>query len=180
LIEPASIPTSTFPHQHTDITNSGSIAFYISCGAPVANYNPHAPTVSVTVANGCPKQSVASATLASVPTLSLSTMWGHVMPSFPHTLIGLVGKSARNSTKFCNYSNSGPFELWNFHRNFFSYCKMCSRQFVTRSRRFGILSPHQFFRFHESENVPAFNFFCLPLSHILILSRCRYGGNCFE
>ncbi len=30
--------------------------------------------------------------------------------------LGLVGKSAWNSTEFCNYSNSGPFELQNFHR----------------------------------------------------------------
>jgi hypothetical protein len=31
---------------------------------------------------------------------------------------GLVGKSARNSAEFCNYSDSGPFELQNFHQNF--------------------------------------------------------------
>jgi hypothetical protein len=30
----------------------------------------------------------------------------------------LVGKSAWNSVEFCNYSNSRPFELWNFHQNF--------------------------------------------------------------
>jgi hypothetical protein len=30
----------------------------------------------------------------------------------------LVGKSARNSTEFHNYSDSGPFELQNFHWNF--------------------------------------------------------------
>jgi hypothetical protein len=30
----------------------------------------------------------------------------------------LVGKSAWNSTKFRNYSYSGPFEFRNFHRNF--------------------------------------------------------------
>ncbi len=29
-----------------------------------------------------------------------------------------VGKSARNSAKFCNYSNYGPFELRNFYQNF--------------------------------------------------------------
>jgi hypothetical protein len=33
-------------------------------------------------------------------------------------LPGLVGKSAWNSAEFCNYSNSGPFELQNFHWNF--------------------------------------------------------------
>ena len=88
-IEPAPTLTSTFPYQHTGITNSGFSSFYFSCGTLVANYNPRAPTVSVTVANGCPKHSVASATLVSVPTLPPSTMLGHVMPSFPHTLIGL-------------------------------------------------------------------------------------------
>jgi hypothetical protein len=31
----------------------------------------------------------------------------------------LVGKSVWNSTEFCDYSNSGPFELRNFHRNLF-------------------------------------------------------------
>jgi hypothetical protein len=71
------------------IADSGSSSFYFSYSAPVANYNPCAPTVSVMVANGCPKHSVASATLASIPTLPPSTMAGHVMPSCPHTLIGL-------------------------------------------------------------------------------------------
>jgi hypothetical protein len=69
--------------------DSGSSSFYFSCSAPIANYKPRAPTVSVTVANGCPEHSIASATLASIPTLSPSTMTGHVMLSFPHTLIGL-------------------------------------------------------------------------------------------
>jgi hypothetical protein len=33
-------------------------------------------------------------------------------------VLPLVGKSAWNFADFCNYSNSGPFELRNFHRNF--------------------------------------------------------------
>ena len=41
------------------------------------------------MANGHPERSVASATLASVPSLPQAAMSGHVMPSFPHTLIGL-------------------------------------------------------------------------------------------
>ncbi len=41
------------------------------------------------MANGRPERSVASATLASVPSLPRAAMSGHVMPSFPHTLIGL-------------------------------------------------------------------------------------------
>jgi hypothetical protein len=72
-----------------DVADTCSSSFYFSCGAPIANYNPRASTVSATVANRCPKHSVASATLASVLALSPSRMLGHVMPSFPHTLIGL-------------------------------------------------------------------------------------------
>jgi hypothetical protein len=87
-IEPAPTSPLTFPHQQTGIADFGFSSFYISCGASVANYNPRALTVSITVANRCPKHSVASATLASVLTLPPSTMLGHVMPSFPHTLIG--------------------------------------------------------------------------------------------
>ncbi len=37
----------------------------------------------------------------------------------------LVGKSIRNSAKFHNYSNSGPFELHNFHRNFIFLIVKC-------------------------------------------------------
>jgi hypothetical protein len=33
-------------------------------------------------------------------------------------LSSLVGKSAWNSVEICNYSDSGPVELRNFHRNF--------------------------------------------------------------
>ncbi len=36
---------------------------------------------------------------------------------------------------------------------------MCSRQFWTRFLWFGILSRHQFFQFHELENVPAISIF---------------------
>jgi hypothetical protein len=75
--------------QHTGIADSGSSGFYFSCGASIANYNPRAPTVGITVANVRPKHSVASATLASVCALPPVMMLGHVMPSFPHTLIGL-------------------------------------------------------------------------------------------
>ncbi len=89
MIESAPTPPSTLHHQHTGIANSGSSGFYFSCGAPVANYNPHALAVGITVANGCPKHSIASATLASVSALPPAMMSGHVMPSFPHTLIGL-------------------------------------------------------------------------------------------
>ncbi len=78
---------------------------------------------------------------------------------------------------------------------------MCSCQFGTRSCQFGILSRHQFFQFHESENVPAFFFLDggnrrwvdvgmagQALSRCgrrwvdvgvagQALSRCRYGSN---
>jgi hypothetical protein len=51
-------------------------------------------------------------------------------------LVGLDGKSARNSAEFRDYSDSGPFELCNHHWNFFSDCKMYSCQFRPRSRWF--------------------------------------------
>ncbi len=89
MIESAPTPPSTFPHQHTGIANSGSSGFYFSCGTTVANYNPRALTVGITVAIRCPKHSVASATLGFVSMLPPATMLGHVMPSFLHTLIGL-------------------------------------------------------------------------------------------
>jgi hypothetical protein len=82
-------PPPNILHSHTGIANSGATDFYFAPDAPVTNYNPQAPTVGVRVANGRPKHSVASATLASVPSLPQAAMSGHVMPSVPHTLIGL-------------------------------------------------------------------------------------------
>ncbi len=77
------------PAHRTGIANSGSNGHYFVPDAPVANYNPQAPTVGVRVANGCPKCLVASATLASATALPPAALLGHVMPNFPHTLIGL-------------------------------------------------------------------------------------------
>jgi hypothetical protein len=74
-------PTST--QLQTGIANSGASGFYFAPGAPVANYNPAAPKVGVRVANGCSKSLMASATLASVPSLPQDSMVGHVMPTFP-------------------------------------------------------------------------------------------------
>jgi hypothetical protein len=54
--------------------------------APVANYNPKAPTVGVRVANGCSERLVASATLASATALPPTALSGHVMPNFPHSI----------------------------------------------------------------------------------------------
>jgi hypothetical protein len=77
------------PAHHTGITDSSSNGHYFAPNAPVANFNPQAPTVGVRVANGRPKRLVASATLASATTLPLAALSGHAMPAFPHTLIGL-------------------------------------------------------------------------------------------
>jgi hypothetical protein len=38
---------------------------------------------------------------------------------------GLVGKSIWNSSEFHNYSDSGPFELWNLHQNFIFLIVKC-------------------------------------------------------
>ncbi len=72
----------------------------------------------------------------------------------------LVGKSVRNSTEFRNQSNSRPFELQNFHQNFiFPIVKCVPANSEHIFFRFGILSLHLFFQFHESENVPNISFF---------------------
>ena len=74
---------------HTGIADSGASGFYFAPDAPVTNYNPQAPTVGVRVAKGRPECLVTSATLASAQSLPQAAMSGHVMPFFPHTLIGL-------------------------------------------------------------------------------------------
>jgi len=81
-------PPNILP-SHTGIADSGATDFYFAPDAPVINYNFQPPTVGVRVANGRPERSVASATLASVPSLPQAAKSGHVMPPFPHTLIGL-------------------------------------------------------------------------------------------
>jgi hypothetical protein len=77
------------PAHHTGIANSSSNGHYFAPNAPVANYNPQAPTVEVRVSNGCPERSVASATLASATALPPAALSWHVMPNIPHTLICL-------------------------------------------------------------------------------------------
>ncbi len=48
------------------------------------------PTIKVQVANGTPVRSIACAKLASVPDLPAASQVGHIMPGFPHNLIGLA------------------------------------------------------------------------------------------
>jgi hypothetical protein len=73
---------------HTGIANLGTSGIYFLPSAPVSNLNLQAPTVGVQVANGLPEKSFASPTLALVPSLPPAAIQGHVMSSFPHTLIG--------------------------------------------------------------------------------------------
>jgi hypothetical protein len=89
LSTPSSCNPTNLPPSHTGIANSSASGIYFASNAPVANLNPMAPSVGVRVANGLPVRSVASATLASAPSLPPAAMQGHVMPSFSHTLIGL-------------------------------------------------------------------------------------------
>jgi len=84
----ASNPTQ-LPSSDTGIADSSASGFYFALGAHVANINSRAPAIGVEVANGLPICSIASATLASIPSLPAAAMQGHVMPSFPHTLVGL-------------------------------------------------------------------------------------------
>jgi hypothetical protein len=89
LSTPSSCNPNHLPSSHTGIANSGASGTYFLPATPMANLNPKAPSVGVLVANGLLERSVASATLASVPSLPPAAMQGHVMPSFPHTLINL-------------------------------------------------------------------------------------------
>jgi hypothetical protein len=66
------------------------LGFYFGPDAPVNNYDATALTNEFQVANGTPIQSIASAKLALVPNLLASSQIGHVMASFPHSLIGLT------------------------------------------------------------------------------------------
>jgi hypothetical protein len=77
------------PTHHTGITDSGSNGYYFMPDAPVTTCNPQAPTIKVRTTNGHPKRSMASTTLASATALPPTASLGHVMPNFPHTLIGL-------------------------------------------------------------------------------------------
>ncbi len=98
-------------------------------------------------------------------------------------VVVLVGKSARNSVEFRNYSSSGPFELQNFHRNFIFMIVKCvpaNLEHILAGLESSPAIDSYNFIFHESENFPAFYFFGPLLSHLLILSRCNNGGNCFE
>jgi hypothetical protein len=89
LSTPSSCNPTHLPSSHTGIANFSTSGFYFAPSAPIANLNPKVPSIGVQVANSLPKRSVANATLASVPSLPPAAMQGHVMPSFPYTLIGL-------------------------------------------------------------------------------------------
>ncbi len=89
LSTPPSCNLTNLPTSHTGIADSSASGIYFASNAPVANLNPTAPSIGVRVANGLPVQSVASAMLASAPSLPPAAMQGHVMPSLLHTLIGL-------------------------------------------------------------------------------------------
>jgi hypothetical protein len=85
---PTCNPTQ-LPSSHTGIANSDASGFYFAPGVPVSNLNLQGPAVGVRVANSLPEISGASTTLASAPSFPPAVMQGHVMPSFPHNLIGL-------------------------------------------------------------------------------------------
>jgi hypothetical protein len=82
------IPPSSHPPTLV-LPTLAPVASTLPPGAHVSNLNSRAPAIGVEVANGLPVRSIASATLASVPSLPTTAMQGHVMPSFPHTLVGL-------------------------------------------------------------------------------------------
>ncbi len=89
LATPSSCNPTHLPSTHTGIVDSGASGFYFLSSAPISNLNPQAPTVGARVAKGLPEKSVASGILPLVPSLPPAAIQGHVMPSFPHTLIGV-------------------------------------------------------------------------------------------
>ena len=62
------------PISHTGIADSGASGFFFTYDSPTANRDQHAPTIGVRVANGRTERSIASATLASVPSLPPAAM----------------------------------------------------------------------------------------------------------
>jgi hypothetical protein len=96
------------PAHHTSIADSSSNGHYFVPDAPVANYNPQAPTIGVCMANSYPECLVANATLVSATTLHLAALLGHVMPNFPHTLIGLGPFAELHNPLHTNSSHSLP------------------------------------------------------------------------
>jgi hypothetical protein len=85
-----SSPTQLPPDNDSGIADSGLRGFYFGPNAPVNNYDATTPKIEIQVANSTPVQSIASAKLASVPDLPASSLVGHVMDSFPHSLTGLT------------------------------------------------------------------------------------------
>ena len=83
-------PTPHPPNIDTGIADSGSSHFYFAPGTPVTNYDATAPTIGVCVANSTPVRSIASGELALFTALPPASRKGHVMASFPHSLIGLA------------------------------------------------------------------------------------------
>ena len=88
-------PTLHPTDNDSGIADSRLSGFYFNPDAPAIKYDATAPSISIEVRvdNGTPVQSIASAELASVPNLPASSQVGHVMPGFPHSLIGLAGIS---------------------------------------------------------------------------------------
>jgi hypothetical protein len=90
-----------------------------------------------------------------------------------------VGKSAGNSAEFCNYSDSGPFELRNFHRNVIIPIVKCVPANLEHVPAGLESSPTIHFSVFMNRKTFLPFIFCPPLSHLLVLSRCRDGGNHF-
>ena len=75
--------------KNSGIVDSGASKIFFGDGAPVANKNFKAPKVTVGTATGAIRQSAGTADL-DLPQLPLGfPTEGHMMPGFPHTLVGL-------------------------------------------------------------------------------------------
>jgi hypothetical protein len=102
-----------------------------------------------------------------------------------------LGDPLGNSTEFCNYSHSGPFEIQNFHRNFIFPIVKCVpanlEHVPTGSESSPAIDSSNFMNWKTFP--PFFKSRCryggnqrwLDVGMAgLALSRCRYGGNRFQ
>ncbi len=114
-----------------------------------------------------------------------NTKWirnGHQHAIWAPTIQALVGKSAWNSTEFCDYSNLGPFPPWNFDRNFiFPIVKLVpanSEHVPAILEYFPTIDSSNFM--HRKRFLPLIIF--PPKLHLLVLhhnpsraNRCNFG-----
>ena len=95
---PTSSPSPTpLPLLDTSVVDSCSSGVYLTKGALCANINLFDPTISVGTATGHVQKSSALFTLV-LPQIPVATTNGHILPSFQHSLVGVVTLCDANCT----------------------------------------------------------------------------------